>query len=328
MKRRTHAMGWCSGIVLAGLLAIVAHSASAGENQQASDSVEARVRALLEAASSYREEDGARRESAKSALVEIGAPAAPLLVERLDGTDVMEQLALTDVLDRIGEPAVEALHTAFAHPASERHRRRVLALIGTIGSPRSAAILVEAKRDADWAVRAAAAEGLGQIAAGDPAARACSRELLQDEDWGVRLRAVWAFADAGLAGEVDTLAALLEDGHYAVRLAAAGLLSTQGERAVGAIARRLEKRTPSPVTRLACLDALGQTRHPAAAVHIEPFLIDTDPIVRVHAALAYGHTAPPTGAPLCAALLAEESEAVVARTLRAAQTEIEAASGD
>ncbi|MBN2562394.1 MAG: hypothetical protein JXQ75_15830 [Phycisphaerae bacterium] len=94
------------------------------------------------------------------------------------------------------------------------------------------------------------------------------------------------------------------------------------------IARRLDQQKPVPVVSLTSLDALGQRRHAAAAMHIKRSRVHADPVVRVHAALAYGHTAPPTGAPLCAALLVEESEAVVARTLRAALTKIEAASGD
>jgi HEAT repeat protein len=308
----------------AGLLLTVAHGAAPAEAQDTAETVEERVRKLLGEASSYLEEDAAKREAAKNALVEIGAPAAPLLVARLDTPDVMEQLALADVLPRIGESAVDALHEAFLDPTSARQHRRVMGLIGKIGSPRSTSILIEAAGDSDWAIRASAAEGLGRIAAGDPAARARLYELLHDEDWGVRLQATWAIGDAGLAGDVDTLAALLDDPHFAVRLAAAELLAAQGQSAVGAIARRLEARNLTPVGKLTCLDALGQTHHPAAAAHIEPFLIDPDPVVRVHAARAYGSAALSTGAALCTALLAEEPKPVVAAALRAAQAEIEA----
>ena len=135
------------------------------------------------------------------------------------------------------------------------------------------------------------------------------------------------FVQPGLdVDAVEALAACLNDGHFAVRLAAAELLATHGAAAVGAIARRLEARSPTPLQKLAFLDALGQTRHRAAAVHIEPFLID--PVTRVHAARAYGSTAARSSGVSCAALLIDEREPAVVVALRAAQAQIEAAAGN
>ena len=327
-------MTWRSILADLGLLVILGQGGHAGEppasgnRDEAAAAVEARVGELLEAASSYLEEDAAKREAAKTALVEIGAPAAPLLVARLDSTNIMEQIALFDVLPRIGEPAVDVLHAAFLGPGSPQIHRGAITLIGKIGSRRSAAILTQAATDGDWAIRAAAADGLGRLAADLPEAREHVYKLLGDEDWGVRLRAVWAIGDAGLGGEVKALAPLLEDAHFGVRLAAAELLAAQGTSGVAAIARRLEEHNPTRVGKLSCLEALGRTHHPGAAVHVEPFLIDADAVVRVYAARAYGDTAAQTGVVLCEALLDEEMDRNVRLALQAALTAIKARIGN
>lgn len=283
-----------------------------------------RVVELLKQASSYLEEDEPKRKAAKDALVEIGAPAVPYLVSRLDSPDVMERIALFDVLPRIGGAAVDELHTAFRNPKSPLEHRRVMSLIGTIGSARSGPVLIEATRDADWSIRAAAANGLGNIAAQDAEARPPLLALLSDDDWNVRLRAVLALGDAGVGDDIATVAARLRDPHFSVRLAAAEILGDEGRRAVGAIARQLEDARATRVERLVCLRALAQTKHPAAAVYIEPRLIDADPLVRAYAAEAYGPTAPASGVLLCRALLEEETDPTVRRALSEALDAIKA----
>ncbi len=283
-----------------------------------------RVVELLKRASSYLEEDEPKRKAAKDALVEIGAPAVPYLVSRLDSPDVMERIALFDVLPRIGEPAVDELHAAFRNPKSLLEHRRVMGLIGTIGSVRSRPLLVEAAHDPDWSIRAAAATGLGNIAAQDAGARPPLLALLSDEDWNVRLRAVLALADAGVGKNIGDVAARLRDAHFSVRLAAAEILGNEGGRAVAAIARQLDDARTTRVERLVCLQALAQTKHPAAAVYIEPHLIDADPLVRAYAAEAYGPTAPASGALLCPALLDEETDPTVRRALSEALDTIKA----
>ena len=305
-------------------LALCLVCAAAAEAPPKNDATRERVLELLGQASSYLEEDAAKRKAAKDALVEIGGPAVPALVSRLDTSDVMTRIALDDVLPRIGEPAVDALHEAFRNPRSVLERRRAASLISTIASARSEAVLTEASRDADWAVRAAAAAGLGKLATQDPVAREHLLALVPDDDWGVRLRAVLALGDAGVGDDIELVAARLRDRHFAVRLAAAEILGDQGRRAVGPIAVQLEDAQATRVERLTCLQALGRTKHPAAAVYIEPLLIAPHRLVRFCAAEAYGTTAAASGAPLCKVLLEEETDPDVRRALSEALVAIEA----
>ena len=235
----------------------------------------------------------------------------------------MEQIALDDVLVRIGEPAVDALHEAFRKPSSVLEHRRIMSLIGKIASARSQPVLVEASADADRAIRAAAAAGLGKLATADREARRQLLALLTDDDWSVRLRVVLALGDANAPEDLDTLAAALRDPHFAVRLAAAEVLGDRGGPAVPAISEQLEHRRTTLTERLVCFQALGRTGHPAAATHIEPFLINSSPLVRAYAAQAYGRAAPVSDAPLCSALLQEETDANVRRALREALKALE-----
>jgi HEAT repeat protein len=305
-------------------LALCLVCTGAAEAPLQDDSTDEHVLELLDQASSYLEEDAAKRKAAKDALVEIGGPVVPTLISRLDTPDVMMRLALDDVLPRIGEPAVDALHNAFRNPRSVLERRRAASLISTIASARSEAVLAEASGDTDWAVRAAAAAGLGKLAAQDPVAREHLLALVGDDDWGVRLRAVLALGDAGVADDIDLVAARLRDRHFAVRLAAAEILGDQGRRAVGPIAVQLEEAEATRVERLTCIQALGRTKHPAAAVYIEPLLIAPHHLVRFYAAEAYGATAAAAGAPLCEALLETETDPSVRRALTEALVAIEA----
>ncbi len=282
------------------------------------------VAELVEEASSYLEEDRPKREAAKDTLVEIGAPAVAYLVSRLDTTDVMESLALFDVLPRIGEPAVDALHEAFLNPRSPLEHRRAISLIGAIGSARSRPVFIEAAHDGDWAVRASAAAGLSKLTKEDPQAREHLLALLSDEDRNVRLRAVLALGDAGVGEDLQAVAARLRDRHFSVRLAATEILGDQRRRAVAPIAEQLEARGATVVERLTCLQALGRTKHPAAAVYIEPLLIHPHPLVRTYAVEAYASTASASGAPLCTTLLDEEKDPNVRLALRQAFKAIEA----
>lgn len=292
-------------------------AADQAASEQAAASTE-QVAALLEQASSYLEEDEAKRTEAKNALVEIGAPAVPYLVSRLDSTDIMELIALDDVLTRIGEPAADALHEAFNNPRSVLERRRAMSLISAIASARSQPLFIEASADPDWSIRAAAAAGLGKLAADDPEAHRRLLALLPDGEWNVRLRVVLALGDIGAAEDIGVLAAALGDPHFSVRLAAAEILGDRGGEAVAAIAEQLERPSASLIERLTCLRALGGTGHPAAARHVEPLLIDPDPLVRVYAAEAYGLVAALSDAALCAALLEEEKDPTARRALRQA----------
>jgi len=308
--------------------ALIAGPALAAEQETRADAganaESERVIELLRKASSYLEEDAAQRKTAKQSLVEIGAPAVPYLVSRLDSTDVMERIALFDVLEKIGEPAVDALHEAFHSPKSVLEHRRVMSLIGTIGSTRSQPVFIQAAQDADWAIRTAAAAGLGKLAAQRPEARKHLTDLLTDDDWNVRLRAVLALGDAGVGDDMGPLAARLQDSHYAVRLAAAEVLGDQGHRAVGPIARRLEHKAATLVERLVCLQALGRTKHPSAAQYVEPLLIDPDLVVRTYAARTYGMTASASGLAICRSLLEEEQDVNVQQALVEAKKAIRA----
>jgi hypothetical protein len=312
-------------LLVACALVVGAQEASAAEEaaQEQEPASQEQIAALLEQASSYLEEDEAKRTAAKDALVQIGAPAVPYLVSRLDSTDVMELIALDDVLTRIGEPAADALHEAFRNPRSVLERRRAISLVGKIAAAGSQPLLVEASTDADWPVRAAAAAGLGKLAADNPEAHEHLLALLSDDEWNVRLSVVLALGDVGADEDVNMLAAALGDAHFSVRLAAAEILGDRGGKAVAAIADQLERPSATLIERLTCLRALGHTGQSAAARHVEPLLIDPNPLVRTYAAEAYGQVAAASDAALCIALLQEETDPNVRRALAQAVEALE-----
>jgi len=119
-----------------------------------------------------RARDGIARTAAAEALVHMGtAEAASQVIPLLDApTMTASRHAALDILETIGEPAVEPLAAVASSPSADL-RLGVAEALGWIGSPRAAAVLNRLRNDGDEAVRARASWALGEIGIPVTAAR-------------------------------------------------------------------------------------------------------------------------------------------------------------
>jgi HEAT repeat protein len=170
------------------------------------------------------------REGAVRALGEIKDPRAvrPLIAALKNGNRVR----LTDVLSRIGAPAVEPLVAALKNPDVQVREGSVRAL-GKINDPRTVRPLIAALKDADPVVRAGAARTLGEIK--DPRVVEPLVAALRDPGWAVRHMAAQALGKMG-ALAIEPVMAALGDAHWWVRKGAAEALGESNDpRAVAAL---------------------------------------------------------------------------------------------
>lgn len=164
------------------------------------------------------------REAAAAALARIGAPAVPLLVERLSGTDADLRQAAAGVLGAIADRrAVAPLTAQLAHP--------------------------------DPNVRAAAADALGKV--GGPGALSALRGAADSDDPALRLSAIEALAAMRASLPARRIEELLED--RSLRRALYRMIGACDDlAAVALVARGVAN--PSRAGREAALAALGQQR--------------------------------------------------------------------
>jgi HEAT repeat protein len=268
--------------------------------------------------------DAAARIAAGHALVAIGAPAAPWLVNALHDPAVRD-LALS-VLERIGDPAVaalaaslgeedaaarwaagaaledlgdaravEALVAALAHDDRLARECAMSALVD-IGA-RAVAPLAVAAGSRDAAVRASAAAALGEI--GDQRAFMPLVAALGDPDAGVRGAAAQALGDLGDPRAFAPLLLALGDDAAPARIGACAGLSRLGdERATWPLVEALTD-DGSEAVRCAAAVALGEIGAPHAVEPlVEAVCGDASAEVRHGAAQALGEIGEPAVAPL------------------------------
>jgi HEAT repeat protein len=209
------------------------------------------------------------REAAVEAVVQIGKPALPALIDAL--TDNDRRLDVAQALRRIDAPAaglagvdktttadLPALVRALSNKErSEEARRAAAAALGQLGKAAEAALepLIEGLGDA--AIRPSVASALGKI--GRPAVPALVAKL-QDRDAGVREFAAVALGHGGPDAQ-DAMPALIEalrDRDREVRRAAGLALERIGpdsDKAVPALIAVLRSNDAEPV-RQAAIKAL------------------------------------------------------------------------
>lgn len=128
--------------------------------------------------------DPARKGKANLALVEIGEPAVPSLVEMLKSPDVNDRTTAASVVFGMGakaREAVPALAEALADPELEVRMRAAMAL-ESIGPDAAGAVqpLMKALKDREGIVRQRAAIALGAIG---PAAQEAIPALAEAARW-------------------------------------------------------------------------------------------------------------------------------------------------
>ena len=130
-----------------------------------------------------------------------------------------------EALVKIGTPAVPALIQAL-RDRSENVRFAAAEALGKLGDPQAVPALIQALGDSDWYVRRAAAEALVKI--GTPAVPALIRAL-GDSDSDVRAVAAWALVKIGTPAVPALIKALGDWWSENVRRAAAEALGDLGD---------------------------------------------------------------------------------------------------
>jgi HEAT repeat protein len=243
---------------------------------------------LLKNASSYLEEDEKLRQDSVAKLIEIGAPVVPYLCSRLDTDNIMEIIAITNTLSKIGEPAVEELHKGLKLE-SEKARDLAMKILALIGSEKSVPVFKEALKDKSWVWRANAAAGLGKSKTKE--ARELLLDMLKDPDDDVRLRALLSLADMPDDEIYKRTVDMLDDPSFMVRFGASEILGDRGDASVLMLEKKLAA-TNILITRLLVIETLGNTMSKNAAKIIEPLLSNENVLERSYAAMAFAKTAP------------------------------------
>ncbi|GAB4206178.1 MAG: hypothetical protein Fur006_63040 [Coleofasciculaceae cyanobacterium] len=181
------------------------------------------------------------RHDAADAIVKIGSPAVPFLINALKNEDKQVRWRAASALADIGaeaSAAVPALITAL-HDADEYIRRIATYALGKIGPEASTAVpdLIEALQDSDRSLRLVAAYALGKIGSEAASAVPSLIATLQDANVEVRLNAATALGRIGADAQtaVPALIAALQDKDKYVRQSAADALGHFGAKAKTAV---------------------------------------------------------------------------------------------
>jgi len=220
------------------------------------------------------------RWAASVALENVGEPAVPYLIARLDEEPTGEIAYLDSTLHSIGAPAVPALVECL-DDANELVRRRAASLLGDLADPRGVPALVDYLADDP----AKAAWALGRMGEAAGAAVPVLMEYLGHDDPDVRWRSAQALGQVGpdALTAVPSLVDRLDDPSPKVRWGAAHSLGRLGDvDSVPALVEALGD-GDSDVRRSAC-EALGRMGATSAASALEARLRDEMPRVRVSGA--------------------------------------------
>ncbi len=205
------------------------------------------------------------RHDAADAIVKIGSPAVPFLIEALKAENKQVRWRAASALGEIGAEASSAVPALIAALQDEdEYIRRIAAYaLGKIGPEASAAVpdLITALQHPDRSFRLVATNALGKIG---PEASAAVPDLiaaLQDADAEVRLNAASALGRIGTAPEttIPALISALQDEDKYVRQGAAdglGRFGAKAKTAVPALITALQDK--NKYVRLNAASALGR----------------------------------------------------------------------
>jgi len=218
-------------------------------------------------------------EAAANALVQIGKPAVPALIETLTNPSERVRIAACTALGQIRDAS--AAHALIAC-LDKRDISKVAAnALVQIGKPAVPALIEALKSENDF-VRRAACIALGQI--GDPAAVSELAKCLQDSVIDIRIAACSALGQIRDASAAHALIACLDD--LDISEAAANALVQIGKPAVPVLTRALTSSKNN--MRSAACTVLGKIRDTAAVPVLIQCLKDTYSDVRCAACRALG----------------------------------------
>jgi len=243
-------------------------------------------------------------EKVRKAVVGLGAPAVPALIQALGDRDLYVRCAAVEALGELGDlQAVPALIQALGD--RDLYVRRVAAeALGKLGDPQAVPVLIQALGDWNEAVRRAAAEALGKL--GDPQAVPVLIQALGDRYTDVRRAAAEALGELGDPQAVPALIQALGDRYTDVRRAAAEALGELGDpQAVPALIKALGD-SDRRARESAC-EALAKISIPAVPKLIEA-LEYSNQWVRAAACWVLGKIGDPQALPYLRKALKDASE--------------------
>ncbi|HAJ61412.1 MAG TPA: PBS lyase [Cyanobacteria bacterium UBA8543] len=205
------------------------------------------------------------RHDAADAVVKIGSPAVPFLIEALKTDSKQVRWRAASALAEIGAEASSAVPSLMVmlHDEDEYIRRIAAYALGKIGPQASSAVpnLIEALQDSDRNLRMVAAYALGKIGSQASVAVPTLIATLQNKNAEVRLSAATALGRIGAEEKtaVPALIAALQDTDKYVRQGAAdalGRFGAKGKTAVPALITALQDK--NKYIRLNAASALGR----------------------------------------------------------------------
>ncbi|HEX3052586.1 MAG TPA: HEAT repeat domain-containing protein [Aggregatilineaceae bacterium] len=218
-----------------------------------------------------RDDDWRVRDAAVQALGKLKAAAA--VAAMLEGIRTTRPspfggspntTVIEDALVAIGKPCIPILMDAMSDDDA-RIRLIIIEVLGQLNSAEALPAFTEALRDPEWRVRWRAADAIGKL--GDPAAVPDLLQILRDMTKDVRIAAAWSLGQIRSAEAVPGLIKLLSDRDWRVRWAAAEALWTIGEEAAAPLITVLTER--DEYIRRAASRTLAEIGVPAIPVLIE-----------------------------------------------------------
>jgi HEAT repeat protein len=173
------------------------------------------------------------RSEAALALVMLGEPAVPALIELLSSTNADTRMRAAWALGAIGTPSVPAL-IELLKSDDKRLRTEAIRILGVIGASDTLNHLMQTLTDSHTEIAARSARAIGRI--GDPRAFHALTTALQHPSPDVRYEACRALANLGLDGTRELL----------LQTASTDTGITSWGASVAEIARRSAESIPNP----------------------------------------------------------------------------------
>jgi HEAT repeat protein len=179
--------------------------------------LEQRVDSLFVIASSGEVKYRDMVEPAIEAIAAMGVDAVPVLIDKFVTKSARERLTITNILKKIGGPAVPLLIEALNRPDG-RIVQRVCGVLGDIGDTAAVGSLMAVASHSRWQVRDQAVGALGKI--GDHQADGVVMAALDDAIGEVRKAAAVSSGKLTIQASVRKLVHVLGDDFYGARMSA------------------------------------------------------------------------------------------------------------
>ncbi len=215
----------------------------------------------------------------KEALGEMGEPAMPYLVDKMDTQDARTMHALVDIFKIIKTPAVPYIVKAIADDDPYKRRLAVRAL-GDMKDSTAVEGLLEYVDDSDFRIRAGILRALGKI--GDKRGVGPSVKAFNDDDYLVRTSAATSLSMLAAPETIDPLIGALSDEYYGVRFKAAEALWKIGKPSVKPITEAL-KNPPDRSVFYLLIEIAGNLKDKSLIKPLTGILKSNDPIARAFA---------------------------------------------